>query len=105
MVKTFSVLFKLKAKMILIINSSLAGINLRASQLLIFDNFDNIHFGLRLIDKQFSVANLIALIILLPSDEVSAPASNYGVNGLQILSRLAILKTPHYFHGLIVNLS
>jgi hypothetical protein len=87
MVKTFSVLFKLKAKMILIINSSLAGINFRASQLLIFDNFDNIHFGLRLIDKQFFVADLIDLSILLPSDEASAPASNYGANGLQIPSR------------------
>jgi hypothetical protein len=31
----------------------------------------------------------------LPSDEASAPASKYGVNGLQIPSRLANLKTCH----------
>jgi hypothetical protein len=31
------------------------------------------------------LADLIDLSILLPSDEASAPASNYGVNGLQIL--------------------
>jgi hypothetical protein len=43
----------------------------------------------------FSVADLIDLSILLPSNEASAPASNYGLNGLQIPSRLANLKTPH----------